>query len=132
MPSKRELMYEKAIGTTYEKLYAPPSLPDLGAAAEALGGTIVEGRIHAETPNGPIVLSLTPNSAEGFYLYRYSGPLGEDKAFIRQKLKLTVSSPDLHAEIERGKSAARIWAECHKPNGSLVETYLASRGLRLP
>jgi hypothetical protein len=81
MPSKRELMYDRAIGTPYEKLYAPPALPDVSAAAEALGGTIVDGLIHAETPYGPVVLSLTPNSAEGFYLYRYSGRLAEEKAF---------------------------------------------------
>jgi putative DNA primase/helicase len=53
------------------------------------------------------------------------------RRFIRPAPRASTSHPD-RDDAKRSKAALAIWQSAISPDGSLVETYLASRGLHIP
>jgi putative DNA primase/helicase len=53
------------------------------------------------------------------------------RRFMRPAPRAATSQPD-RDDAERGKAALAIWQSAISADGSLVETYLASRGLQVP
>ena len=118
----------------------------LQRAAHALGGEVVGAQVLAPGPNHSqkdrsLSIKFDPGAPDGFVVYSFSG---DDpilcKEYVRAKLSLvrreaTSDTPPKrradHHHTKRTKGALAIWDASGLANGTPVETYLASRGLRL-
>lgn len=136
--------------------------PTLPALATALQGKIIGGRVLAPGPghspkDRSLAVRLSDASPDGFIVHSYAG---DDWRVCRDHVAgaLGLSSdrwrsatPPDPAEIERRREARRraeeaerretarlqararaIWEQAGAPRGTVVQDYLASRGLELP
>jgi putative DNA primase/helicase len=119
--------------------------------ARALGGRKVGGGWMARRPaHDDLEPSLSIRDADdGKVLVRYHAGCDQERviATLRSRSLWTGSGPrrlilPAHraaaasqpnsGDAKRSRSAHAIWQSANSPDGSLVETYLASRGLHLP
>jgi putative DNA primase/helicase len=119
---------------------------DLRALAHRLGGEVSGSQVLCPGPDhGPKDRSLAvrPNGPDNFLVHSFAG----DDAlvclhYVREKLGLNVGRPQSYKPSEGSAPTApkpsnplwwrAIWREAYDPRGTLVEKYLASRGLPLP
>lgn len=99
------------------------------AAAEALGGDVVGRRtIACPSPGKPpsdrscVVLI----GGRGPWIYAYTGSFAAAKAMVHAALEYVAPPAADPAKV------GRIWDETIPSGGTLVETYLRSRGITLP
>ncbi len=123
---------------------------DLRTIARALGGEVSGRQVLAPGPNhSPRDRSMSVRmdwqTPEGFLAYSHAGDsFGECRDYVRTKLgldpegwkrptegagRLREAVPDHTARIAR---AVAIWNEAGDAHGTVVERYLAGRGLELP
>jgi putative DNA primase/helicase len=119
---------------------------DLRALAFRLGGEVSGGQVLCPGPGHcprDRSLAVRPNGPDNFLVHSFAG----DDAlvclhYVREKLGLNVGRPQSYRPSERPARTApkpsnplwwrAIWREASDPRGTLVEKYLASRGLPLP
>jgi putative DNA primase/helicase len=118
----------------------------LQSLARALGGTVTGKSVLCPGPGHSTKdrsLSVTPSSSDpdGFICNSHAGDgWRECKDYVRGRLgtaptfqPATRSKPQQHQADDDGAARAReIWGEAKDAHGTIVETYLASRGLALP
>jgi hypothetical protein len=116
---------------------------DLRSLADALGGDVVRGQVLAPGPGHSPAdrsLSITPSATAPFGFIAYSHA-GDDWRECRDHVRrcLGCQSPRFQPRYRKpgidkdGTDRAReIWQESKDPRGTIVERYLASRGLSLP
>jgi putative DNA primase/helicase len=114
--------------------------------ARALGGDVVgPGQVGFPAPfhsrkDRSATLRLSPRAPDGFVVFSHAGEdfreirdhvrtllgLGDGQPIAIAPRDLDKSAPDF------GRLAADLWRQSLDPRGTLVETYLASRALKLP
>ena len=125
---------------------------DLRTAARALAGDVVAGGVVCPGPNHrardrSLYVRFDPRAPEGFVVNSFAGddPM-ECRDAVRSRLGLASWRPGRRDRIVRAvvaptaapdaprriELAARIWREAVTPAGTIVERYLAGRGLHLP
>lgn len=122
------------------------SLPIL---ARALGGTVSGGQVLAAGPghsrrDRSLSVRLSPSAPDGFIAFSHAGDdWRECRDHVRDRLGLgqfetsrrrEVLSFKHHAEVagsdtDRTARALALWDETQDPHGTIVERYLARRGL---
>lgn len=112
--------------------------------AAALGGEISNGQVLAPGPNHSAKdrsLAVRPDG-DDFVAHSYAGDDWRAcRDHVRQRLGITHAEPrpqqprvvrEDDSERQRIERARAIWDEAADPRGTVVQTYLASRGLKLP
>jgi hypothetical protein len=127
---------------------------DPRAVAHALGGSVFGRNVLAPGPghsraDRSLSIKIDPATPDGFIVHSFAGDsanqcrdyvraalgLGTSKqrpqqySVQRVQSRLTVSDDDT---AHRSARALRLWNEARDPRGTVVATYLASRGLMLP
>ena len=132
----------------------PGAMPILAGLARALRGEIIGDEILAPGPghspkDRSLSVRLSQNAPDGFIVHSFSGDDWRDcHEHVRAALRLPKDAwrgpsrdfrprksspkPPQAQEVARKRRALSIWAESIEPRGSLVEKYLAGRGLELP
>lgn len=125
---------------------------DPRALAQALGGEVAGYGILAPGPghsaaDRSLSVRLDSTAPDGFIVHSFAGDAAmECRAHVRAAIGScglfsshgTDSSQSIHDLIPRGGSLQRsalalnLWSEGRDPRGTVVATYLASRGLSIP
>ena len=129
---------------------------DLRSIAIALGGEVVRGGVLAPGPghsraDRSLSVRLSHQSPDGFIVFSHAGDSFSDckdhvrdrLGLARERLERTRRRESVPAEASRRREAqptdagriaraVAIWNEATDPRGTIVEYYLASRGLELP
>jgi putative DNA primase/helicase len=123
---------------------------DLRAAARALGGEVVGGEILCPGPShGPrdrsLSVKLSVSSPDGFLVHSFAGDPWQDcrdhvarllgierehGSAPRRPTEASQRVPQLHRDDGRNRALA-LWRASEDPRGTIVDRYLASRGLSL-
>lgn len=113
-----------------------PILGSLAEIAEMLGGD-AEGTdiVYCPAPGAPpddrsLVVKIDPRAPAHFFVYLDNGGTRAAYAMVRQKLGLT-GEPSPLDNLDRLRAAAKIWENAVPAAGTIVETYLRSRGITL-
>ena len=128
-------------------------LLDPPAVARALGGNVSGWNVVAPGPghsrtDRSLSVKIDPTAPDGFIVYSFAGDsLFACRDYVRAALGLGArersfrqsSSPSSHRRTltldkwnYRSALAVRFWNKSRDPRGTVVESYLASRGLTLP
>jgi len=130
---------------------------DIRAIARALGGEVQGRQVLAPGPNHSrrdrsLSVRLSHVSPTGFVTFSHSGdPFDTCRDYVAQKLGMDIGAwrtggrrearptrifdvPGARPSSDEARTAraVEIWREGHDPVGTLVDRYLASRGLVLP
>jgi putative DNA primase/helicase len=123
-------------------------ITDLRTIARTLGGNVVGRQVVAPGPghshkDRSLSVTISATAPEGFLAFSHAGDdFAECRDYVKQRLgmptkgecrpkpKLVAPPPAAPAAPSR-KWAMEMWAEGTEPRGSVVERYLASRGLEL-
>jgi putative DNA primase/helicase len=123
-------------------------IADLRTLARTLGGDVVGGQVVAPGPghsrkDRSLSVAISATAPEGFLAFSHAGDdFAACRDYVKQRLglpmkgeyrpkpKLVAPPPAAPAAPSR-KWAMEMWAEGTEPRGSVVERYLASRGLEL-
>ena len=115
--------------------------------ARAMGGTVSGDQVIAPGPghskkDRSLSIKLEESAPEGFLVHSFSGDDARVcKSYVREKLKLPgltksvtgPSKPQTEWDADkRSEIALSIWRAAIPAQGTLVETYLMSRGIRPP
>lgn len=119
------------------------------AVARALGGEVQGGNItcpgpgHSKTDRSLSIL-IDPKAPDGFRVYSFAGDdwklcrdhvmarLGLKHARPEQSSPRRQNAPLAGVDTSRSEYALQLWNEARPAQGSMVERYLASRGIVLP
>ena len=124
------------------------NIPSLEEIARRTGGRVSGNSVIAPGPDhsrkdGSMQITPSPTAPDGFVVHSFS-PRDDDlkcKDYVRRLLGLPEfkpnggngASPSFTPKSNyNGEYAARIWEECVSAAGTLVETYLKSRGISIP
>lgn len=122
---------------------------DARSIARIMGG-IATGPRQANVP-GPghsrrdrsLSITINPRAPDGFLVKSHAGDNDlQCKDHVKRAIGLEAWRPSSvvpmrqpeprPVELKPNKEGLRLWAECLRPHGTLVEVYLRSRGLELP
>jgi hypothetical protein len=126
----------------------------LANIATRLGGVVIGGQVLAPGPghsraDRSLSIKIEPATPDGFIVHSFAGDspiecrdhvraalgLGEREQRRRQssprRLRTSIVAPD-NETARRSALALRLWNEGVDPRGTVVDRYLASRGLTLP
>jgi hypothetical protein len=114
-----------------------PLVGSLAEIAAKLGGD-AEGEdiVYCPAPGQPpddrsLVIKIDPRAPAHFFIYLNDGGNRAAYAMVREKLGL-ISEPSPLDNLDRLQAAAKIWESAIPAAGTIVETYLRSRGITLP
>jgi hypothetical protein len=119
------------------------ALLNLRALAAALGGDVTGGQVLAPGPghsasDRSMAVRLSPDARDGFTVHSHAGDdwrLCRDYVSERLGHRMGWRREMPPAPAARGRLDHRwreLWDESRNPRGTLVEKYLANRGLELP
>ena len=123
---------------------------DLHEIAHALGGTVAgDQSVLAPGPghrpaDRSLSIRIEPKARDGFIIHSFAGdPVGQCRDYVRKALGLrpdfqrmpiarTRTGAVMEHSIGKSEFALRLWQEACDPRGTVVISYLLSRGLTLP
>ena len=104
---------------------------DLASIAALLGGELDGKYVRCPSPGRPAddrSCYVRIDGANAFFIYDCAGPETAAYAYVRKRLKRAPAAP----RIDHGPFISRIMDATVPAQGTIVETYLRSRGITLP